>query len=217
MNIGFDYEFFLTERFDYYCTDDICALNITLSQSGIVEMKEFFEASGTESFISSEMLDDEFASIVKKDGFIIVSVTADEEELAIMGDNIASCIETYTIDATTREMVSVKTAYTFTDGTAEEGVVTIIRDTEMPEGMKKFVEYDQESENLRTVTIVSNPGTENEKTESIQIAKGLQFSVSSNFDVEENFGIYTDAACTQPFEVETDLNADLTVYVKWGE
>ena len=37
-------------------------------------------------------------------------------------------------------------------------------------------------------------------------------------DVEEPlYTLYADAACTQPFEDEWDVNADLTIYVKWGE
>ena len=83
--------------------------------------------------------------------------------------------------------------------------------------MNPFLAYEQETENLRTVTIVSNPGTENEKTESIQVAKGLQVTCSADYFVEEFFALYADAACTQTFEGEWDVNADITIYVKWGE
>ena len=68
---------------------------------------------------------------------------------AAMND-VISCVETYTIDAKTREMTSVKTVYTYKDGTTEEGVVTITRDTEAPEGAKPFLAYDQDTTNLRT-------------------------------------------------------------------
>ena len=133
-----------------------------------------------------------------------------------MGDDVLSCVETYTIDAKTREMTTVKTVYTYKDETVEEGVITITRDVEAPEGTKPFLAYEQETENLRKVTIVSNPDTENEKTESIQVAKGLQVAFSADYFVEESFTLYADAACTQTFEGEWDVNADLTIYVKWG-
>ena len=134
-----------------------------------------------------------------------------------MGEDIVSCVETYTINAKTREMTAIKTVYTYKDGTVEEGTISITRDVEAPEGMKPFLAYEQETENLRTVTIVSNPGTESEKTESIQLAKGLQVAFSTDFFVEESFTLYADAACTRTFEGEWDVNTDLTIYVKWGE
>ena len=65
--------------------------------------------------------------------------------------------------------------------------------------------------------IVSNPDTENEKTESVQVAKGLQVAFSADYFVEESFTLYADAACTQTFEGEWDVNTDITIYVKWGE
>ena len=40
---------------------------------------------------------------------------------------------------------------------------------------------------------------------------------SADFFAEESLTLYTDSACTQIFEGEWDMNADLTVYVKWGE
>jgi hypothetical protein len=83
--------------------------------------------------------------------------------------------------------------------------------------MKPFLAYEQETQDLRTVTIVSNPGTENEKTESIQVAKGLQVEFSADFFAGEFFTLYTDSACTQIFEEDSNVNTDLTVYVKWDE
>jgi hypothetical protein len=106
---------------------------------------------------------------------------------------------------------------TYKDGSVKEGVVTITRDVEAPEGVNPFLDYAQETENMRTVTIISNPGTENEKTDSIQVPKGLQVSVSPDFSVEEAMNLYADAACTQMFDDAWDVNTDLTIYVKWGE
>ena len=217
MDMGFEYSSFVTERSEYYCFDGLNALNVTLAPSGLVDMKEYFALVGTSSLISPEMLDDKSATIIEKDGLIIVSVAANAEALALMGDDILSCVETYTIDAKTREMTTVNTVYTYKDGTVEEGVITIICDVEAPEGTKPFLAYEQETENLRKVTIVSNPGTANEKAESIQVAKGLQVAFSADYFAEESFTLYADAACTQTFEGEWDVNSDITVYVKWGE
>ena len=216
MNMGFEYSSFVTEDAEYYCFDGVYALNVTLSPSGMVDMKDYFAMMGMESFITTEVLNNENTSVVEKDGSIIATCTTDLENVFVE-EGVVSCVETYTIDVETREMTSVKTVYTYEDGTVEEGVVTIIRDAEAPEGMKAFLEYAQETENMRTVTIVSNPGAENEKTESIQAPKGLQVAISADFFAEEPFTLYADAACTQTFDEDWDVNSDLTIYVKWGE
>ena len=215
MDIGFEYASFATDNSEYYCFDNVYALNVAITPSGMVDMTGILDLIGTSSFISSAMLNDA-ATIIEKDGLIIVSCTADLDEI-YADEDVISCVETYTIDATTREMISVKTVYTYKDGTVEEGIVTITRDVEVPEGMKPFLEYAKETENMRTVTIVSNPGAENEKIESIKAPKGLQVAISADFSIEEPFTLYTDAACTQPVEEEWDVDSDLTIYVKWGE
>ena len=216
MDMGIEYFGFVTDRTEYYCFENVYALNITLAPGGIVGSTDLLNLAGTNDFITSEVLNDEDVSIVVKDGFIIVTCTADMNNIAVMDDNIVSCVETYTLDAKTHEMTAIKTVYTYEDGTVEEGIVTITRDVEYPDGMKPFLPYAQETENMRTVTIVSNPGDENEKTDTVQVPKGLNVGFSLDFAVEETFTMYTDANCTQPFEEESDVNADLTVYVKWG-
>ena len=217
MNLGMEYANFATDCSEYFYIDNIYTFNVTLAPSGMVEMTGILALLGTNSFIAPEVLSDDAASIIEKDGFIIVTCTADMDKVAVMGDDIVSCTETYTIDAETREMTSVKTVYIYEDGTVVEGISTITRDVENPEGMEPFLAYAKETENMRTVTIVSNPGTENEKTESIQVPIGLQVGFSPDFFVEKNFTLYADAACTQTVEEELDVNTDLTVYIKWDE
>jgi hypothetical protein len=115
-------------------------------------------------------------------------------------------------------MIFIKTVYTYEDGTVEEGIATITRDAEAPEGAKPFFAYEQETENLRTITIVSNPGTENEKTEIIKTPKGLIVSFTPDiWTTDKLFAVYSDAACTQPVLGKADPNSDVTVYIKWDE
>ena len=83
--------------------------------------------------------------------------------------------------------------------------------------MNPFLAYERETENLRTVTIVSNPGTENEKTDVIRVAKGVLVGFTPDWEIDKLFGVYTDAACTQPVPEVPDTNADVTVYIKWDE
>jgi hypothetical protein len=53
-------------------------------------------------------------------------------------------------------------------------------------------------EDLRNITVVSNPGTENEKAESIQAPKGLMVGFEYGDDLGYAVEFYTDAACTAP-------------------
>ena len=216
MDLGFEYSSFVTEHSEYIYFDSIYAFNVTIKPSGMADFKDRFSTIGMNGFISSTMFNDN-TTIVEKDGAIIVTCTADPEEIVIIGEDVVSCTETYTLDAKTLEMTSIKTVYTYKDGSVEEGIVTITRDVEAPEGAKPFIAYDQETENLSTVTIVSNPGTENEKTDSIKVAKDLYLSLSPDWDVEEEFNVYADADCTQSIEEALYTNSDITVYIKWGE
>jgi hypothetical protein len=83
--------------------------------------------------------------------------------------------------------------------------------------MKKLVKYAQQTEDMRTVTIVFNPGAANEKTEGVQVPKGLQVEFYADSSDENPYTLYADAACTQVMELDTDVNSDLTVYIKWNE
>ena len=217
MDMGFEYSSFATNCSEYIYFDNVYTFNVTLTPSGMVEMTDILAIVGSNSFISSEILNDDTASIIEKDGLIIATCTADIDKITVLDDNVVSCVETYTLDAKTREMILIKTVYTYKDGSIEEGTVTITRDVEDPEGMKPFLAYAQKTENKRTVTIVSNPGTVNEKTEAIQVPNGLQVAFSPDFNVEKTYTLYTDAACTQIFEEDSNVNTDLTVYVKWDE
>ena len=217
MDIGFDYASLTTDHSQYDCFDGSYSAIITLTPSGTVDLETVFAATATSSFISSEMLDDDAPSVIEKDGLITVTCTADAEEIVTMGEDVVSCVETYTLDAKTREMTAVKTVYTYKDGSVEEGVVTITRDVNTPEGMNAFLAYEQETENLRQITIVSNPGTENEITETIQVPNGLTVVLSPDWYVEKFFMMYSDAACTQPLDVLPDTDTDMTVYILWDE
>jgi hypothetical protein len=217
MDMGFEYADFTTDRSEYVCLDNTYELSVTLTPGGAVDAKERFAAVATADFISSAMLNNYTASIAEKDGSIIITHTFSAEEISAMGNDVVSCVETYTLDAKKREMTSIKTVYTYKDGTVEEGIVTITRDVEAPEGVKPFLAYEQETENLRTVTFVSNPNTENENTESVRVTKGLKVGFYPDWDVEKDFTMYADAACTQAIEGELDVNSDVTIYIKWDE
>ena len=75
--------------------------------------------------------------------------------------------------------------------------------------------YESQTENLRNVTIVSNPGTEKEETKTIQVPKGLIIGLEFDDSVADAVEFYTDAACTESYDPYADTDSDLTIYVKW--
>lgn len=217
VNMGVDYTDFTTDHSLYSYFNDGYSRTVILAQSGLIDQKKYFDMVRTGTFISSEMSDDT-PVITEKDGSIIVTCILDEKDIDAIGEGVVCCEEIYTLDAKTREMTSVKTVYTHEDGTIEEVIAAIKRDVEMPEKMKNFLVYEQEKENLRTITIVSNPGTENEKTEIIKSPKGLIVSFTPDiWSTDKLFKVYSDAACTQLVSGKADPNSDVTVYIKWDE
>ena len=69
-----------------------------------------------------------------------------------------------------------------------------------------------DNEDSRTVTVISDPGTENEKTVSETVGKGCAVS----FYVE-GITLYKDEDCTEVSEDAADLESDLTLYVRTEE
>ena len=210
------FENLITENAEYYQSEGIYSLNIMLTLDGIIDMKEYFDATGETPFIEFCVIKNENATFVEQDGLLIVTYTYDQEDLAAFGDDIVSLVETYTVDLSTFEIISATVFYTYDDGTTLDGFITIARDVEAPARVEEFLKFENATD-LRTVTIVSNPGTEDEKIETVQAPKGLTVDIYSYWNIEEILTLYTDAACTQIFESDTDFDADITVYAKWEE
>ena len=207
-----------TDHSYFYYIDNTYMQDVILTPDGMVDMKKLFAEDLEKEFFSADILNDIITSVTEKDGHIFVTNVSDQEEIDdakaqgwILGE------DEYVLDAKTREVISVKGVSVSESGEEYEGAVYITYNADIPEGMKKLVEYAQQTEDMRTVTVVSNPGTANEKTESIQVPKGLPVAFSADLDVEKTFTLYADAACTQTFEEEPDVNSDSTVYIKWNE
>lgn len=218
-----EYAVLSTDHSHYMYFDNMYVLIVTIAPDGMVDMESIFAEEIDWNIFATSVLNDTITSVTEKDGHIFVTSVSDQEEINdakaqgwILGG------EEYALDAKTREVISVKSVYVNDSGEKYEGAVYITYNAEIPESMKKFVEYDQQTEDMRTVTVVSNPGAANEKTESIQVPKGLQVAISDVVAVEDEnytvtYTVYADAACTQTFEEEWDANSDLTVYIKWNE
>lgn len=163
-------------------------------------------------------MNDTITSITEKDGNIIVMSVSDPEEIeAMKAEGVTVGEEECVLDANTRELISVKSVFFNEAGEEHEGAIYFTYDVEIPEGMEKLTEYAQQTENMRTITIISNPGTDAEKTESVQAPKGMVAGLEADMSTDKAFTLYTDAACTQIFNEAPDVNSDVTVYIKWVE
>ena len=120
----------------------------------------------------------------------------------------------YVLDAKTREIVALKGDYTYDDGTSYHMDSEVSYDADAPERVRELLKYANETENLRNITVVSNPGTEKEVSQSIQAAKGLVIGFRYEDD-DYMFDVYADAACTELYDPYVDTDSDQTIYVKW--
>ena len=215
-----EYAFFVTNHSYYMYFNNVDVRVIILTPDGMMDIESLFAEEIDGNIFSENLLNDTIVSVTEKDGKIIVTSVSDSEELAIYeAEGWILGKEETVLDVKTREVIFEKAYYTAIEtGESYEGATYITYDGDIPESMKKFVAYDKQTENLHTVTIVSNPGADNEKIERIQVPNGLRVAITDLADVEEPlYTLYADAACTQTFEGEWDVNTDLTIYVKWGE
>ena len=130
---------------------------------------------------------------------------------------VASAKFEYTLDAKTYEIISLKSDFTYEDGSAFGAVTTVAYDAEAPEKIDAFLKYANQTDNLRNVTVISNPGTDKEESKSIQAPKGLIIGFEYVEDSTYHFEVYTDAACTKAYDPYGDTDSDITVYIKWTE
>ena len=70
------------------------------------------------------------------------------------------------------------------------------------------------SQDLRTVTVIADPGTQDETMYSVQVGKGCMVQV---FCSPEHPNLYLDRECTQPVEFIDDYDSDLLLYTVRAE
>lgn len=210
-----DFSALTTDHAFYSYSDGNYTRSLLLSPDGL---SNTYRTDDAVVLLSQETVQETIQTVTKKDHYITVTSFMDQETIEASGeDGLVSSNNEYVLDAKTHALISAKCVTEYDDGTIYEIVSEISYDTEIPEGMKALVEYDQQTEDLRTLTVVSNPGTEKEISESIQVPKGLPVSLESDYSTDEALTLYADAACTEPYVSSEDCNSDTTVYVKWGE
>ena len=165
-----------------------------------------------------DSLDETIESVTKKDGRITaISYFDDKTVENINNDGLTYSRFEYVLDAKTHDIVSMSGDYAYDDGSAYSIRSEMNYDADAPEAINAFLEFDNQKENLRNVTVVTNPGTEQEISETIQAPKGMYIEFISNYDVAELCELYADEACTEPYDFYENPDSDLTIYVKWSE
>ena len=155
-------------------------------------------------------------SVSEEDGRIAVTSVLSQEILEGMAEfGVTAGKFRYVLDAETREMIAIRGDYTYEDGATYQMASEISYDADAPEMVKTFLAYQNQTENLRNITVVSNPGTEQEVSQSVQVPKGLIVGFRYDEDTAYVFEAYIDAACTENYDPYADTDSDLTIYVKW--
>ena len=221
------YNYMPDEEFPYvkFMTDDACYYN----DAGHRLFYLFITPDGVDNFASEraelyaavilgeEALEDRIESVEIKDGRITVTSVVSSKALEDWAELGVTAVKyEYVLDAKTREMISIMSEYTYDDGSVSSLITELSYDAEVPETLKEFLGYVNQTENLRNVTVVSNPGTDKEESKSIQAPKGLIIGFQFDDEWENAVGFYTDAACTEAYDPYADTEADLTIYVKWN-
>ena len=221
------YEHFYDEDFDYaelmmddaryvYSSGDRL-LYLFITPDGVGDFASEREERYA-SALAADIVDETIEFVSKKDGRITVASVLSSKNLEALAESSVTAGKfEYVLDAKSREMISIISDCTYDDGSALNAITEMTYDAEVPEMLKEFLEYENQTENLRNVTVVSNPGAEKEESKSIQAPKGLIIGFEFDDAFEGKAGFYTDAACTEDYDPFADIDSDLTIYVKWTE
>ena len=126
-------------------------------------------------------------------------------------DTVDRVISEYIIDSDTLVIEDIKT-YAVINGEKilySDTVMNLDSDDFVPD---KGITEAITSDDKRTVTVIADPGTADEKVYSDTIIKGGLFFVQYPTGYENT--LYDDSECTIPHEISSDRDSDLTVYIK---
>ena len=224
----YTYDHMPDEEFPYvkFMTDDACyrydsgkfLLYLFITPDGVGNFASERAESYAAVILGKDALDDIIESVEIKDGRITVTSALSSKNLEDWAEfGVTAGKYEYVLDAKTREMISISVEYTYNDGSVSTSITELSYDAEEPEKLGELLGYVNQTEDLRNVTVVSNPGTDKEESKSIQAPKGLIIGFEYDDGLEYAPEFYTDAACTKAYDPYANTDSDLTIYVKWGE
>ena len=215
----FDCMEFTTDDARYSLAGDDCVYYVFITPDGVGDfVSERAERSASAALVASAE-DEIIESVSKKDGRITVKTFLGEDALAAESNEfgVTSSKTELVMDAKNHEIISVTYDFTYDDGLAAQVITEVTYDVDVPEMLQTILAYENQTENLRNVAIVSNPGTEKEETKTIQVPKGLILGLEFDESFADVVEFYTDAACTQSYDPYVGTDSDLIIYVKWTE
>ena len=212
----YDWLEFLTHDACYYLDGEDYVYYVYITPDGVTNFASDLAERSTSSVVTEDTIDEVIESVSKKDGLITVKSVLSQKSIENMAEfGVTSGESEYVLDAKTHEIVSLVSASTYDDGTSLSVVTKVAFDTDTPEKLKTILAYESQTENLRNITIVSNPGAEKEETKTIQVPKGLIMGFQFDDSFADAVTFYIDAACTELYDPYADTDSDLTIYVKW--
>ncbi|MBO7162312.1 MAG: tyrosine-protein phosphatase [Clostridia bacterium] len=222
------YDYMPDEEFPYvkFMTDDACYRYdsgnflhyLFITPDGVGDFASERAEAYAAVILGEEALDDIIESVEIKDGRITVTSVLSSKNLEDWAEyGVIAGKYKYVLDAKTREMISISIEYTYNDGSVSTSITELSYDAEEPEKLSELLGYVNQTEDLRNVTVVSNPGTDKEESKSIQAPKGLVVGVEYGDDLEYAVELFTDAACTVAYDPFANTDSDLTIYIKWSK
>lgn len=213
----FPYVKFMTDDVSYRYDSGKYLLYLFITPDGVGDFAGERAETYSMLVVGEDSLDDIIESVEKKDGRITVKTVLSEKTLESWAElGVTAGKFEYVLDAKSREILSVICDYTNDDGSVLNTATELTYDAEAPEMLKEFLKYESQTENLRNVTVISNPGTDKEESKTIQAPKGLIIGFEFSEDFEAAVEFYTDAACTVAYDPFADVDSDISIYVKWN-
>ena len=225
-------EYYLTDTCSYekgenwamYVTDDtgygyqngVYARIVCLTRDGLVDYADYRKSKYADVILSKESLQEKIQSVAEEENRITLKSAMNQKNLEkIIGyESLHSLENTYVLDAKTYGVMTIDAIVTLDDGTAYDARMECSYNAEAPEEVEHLRAFENQTEDLRTVTMVFHAGTKKEKVEQVQAPKGFSIWMVLPDDATESFSIYADAACTEPYQSNGDYTSDVTVYIK---
>lgn len=209
----------ITDDASYYYINSNWVRYVPITPDGVSDFVSLRAERSTLSNLSADASDHTIESVSEKDGCITVKTFLDQDILAEKKEefDVTSAKYEYVLDARTREIISLNSDIIYGDGMVVDVIAEVSYDADVPETVKTILEYDHQTENLRNVTIISNPGTEKEESKNIQAPKGMMIGLHFDDELANKVQFYTDADCTEAYDPYVNTDSDLTIYVKWTE
>ena len=209
---------FMTDDANYAYSSGDYLRYLFITPEGVTNDFSNDRAERYDFVLTENIAEETIESVSKKDGQIIVNGVLSEEAIAkLTEEGLTSGKTEYTLDAKTNKPISIISDYSYEDGTSFYIITEVAYDAEAPEMIDVFMEYANQTEDLRNVTVITNPGTEKEISQNFQIPKGLIVGLTWDDAFENKVELFADAACTESYDPYVNTDSDITICIKWNE